>query len=242
MPRCAVPLIAFTLFAFSAVAQEELPAEPRYVPLFPKDFYEGWTFGDWADVAKPQQTDGTPWRLQDGILAGLDKRTWIFSGEDYGDFGLRCEWKLSAGGNAAVGLRFPPTGDPAYEGLVIQLVDDEKYFPNGSFPQQRTGAIYDAVAPRSAAEKPIGEWNSLEITCRGDRLAVSLNGVVVQDVDLAERDKPPRAGRTPLAERPKSGAIGFQNIRGTIQFRNLEIATFDDPPPATEESTSAGSD
>jgi len=215
----------------------ESATAPRYLPLFPKDFYEGWTFGNWADVGQPQQNDGAPWRLQDGILAGLDKRTWIFSGVDYGDFALRLEWKISPGGNAAVGVRFPPAGDPAYTGLAIQLVDHEKYFPNGSFPRQRTGAVYDALPPREAAEKAPGEWNAMEITCLESHLTVSLNGVVVQDVDLSAHDESPGEGRTPLAERPTSGAIGFQNVRGTVQFRNLEIATLDDPPVASDETT-----
>ncbi len=72
-------------------------------------------------------------------------------------------------------------------------------------PEQRR-----AVTPRSAADRPVGDWNEMWIRLRGDRLSVELNGVeVIHDAQLP--GLPPR------------GPVGLQHEHGRIQFRNLWI-------------------
>lgn len=208
--------------------EEETPAERPggengVFPLIEKDSLEGWLFGDWANIGMPPKPSGTPWKYEDGELIGLGKRSWIFSENEFGDFLLTFEWKLSPGANAGVGLRFPPDGDPARQGLEIQLVDEKKHYPSGCRPEQRTGAIYGEVAPSQQAAKKVGEWNMCEITCEGDRVQVTLNGKQVLDVDQAALTSSRQSGGTPLAMRPRQGSIGFQNQSGTLWLRNLKI-------------------
>lgn len=82
-----------------------------------------------------------------------------------------------------------------------------------------------AVTPRTQADKPVGEWNTYEITMKGDRVTVVLNGKKV--IDNAQLPK--IAGR---------GAIGFQHHGGMrdgkwvsppslLQFRNVYIKELD---------------
>ncbi len=204
-----------------------IAAEPTFEPLFPQGQYEGWTFGDWSDVSRPQPTDGAPWRIDDDMLTGLGKKTWIFSGEEFGDFTLRCDWRVLPGGEGGVGIRFAPQGDPAATGLEIQLVDEKKYYPSGAKPEQKTGAVYDELGPaRSAAKKP-GEWNTLEIDCAAERIKVVINDIVVQDINLDKQTAVRRKDRDSLADRPRRGRIGFQNTKGTVQFRTITIKDLD---------------
>jgi putative membrane-bound dehydrogenase-like protein len=72
-------------------------------------------------------------------------------------------------------------------------------------PQQRR-----AVTPSRAADRPIGDWNSMVIRLRGDRLEVELNGV-------------PVITNAQLPGIPPRGPIGLQHEHGRIQFRNLWI-------------------
>jgi hypothetical protein len=72
-------------------------------------------------------------------------------------------------------------------------------------PEQRR-----ALTPRRQADAPIGDWNRMEITLRGERLTVALNGeTVIADAALPGI--------------PVRGPVGLQHEHGRIQFRNLWI-------------------
>ncbi len=158
-------------------------AEDGFAPLFPGDSLAGWKVSDWSNISTPQRVEGTPWKMENGVLYGLNKRTWIVSPKEYGDFVLRFDSKIGKGSNGGIGLRFPLEGDPAYKGMEIQVVDHEVYYRGSSQPQQRTGSIYDEIAAKDAT-KPVGQWNSWEITARGSQVKIILNGQKVIDVDL----------------------------------------------------------
>jgi len=146
--------------------------EDGFAALFPGDSLEGWKVSDWSNLATPQRVSGTSWRMADGVLYGLNKRTWIMSPKEYGDFVLKLETKITRGSNGGIGLRFPPAGDPAYKAMEIQVVDSEVYYRGSSRPNQRTGSIYDEIAPSKEVVRPVGQWNSWEITARGSRVTI----------------------------------------------------------------------
>ena len=198
-----------------------------FVPLFGGDSLEGWKVSDWSDLRTPQKVQGTPWKIEDGVLYGLNKRTWIISPKEYGDFVLRLETKITRGSNGGIGLRFPPAGDPAYTAMELQVVDHEVYYRGSSQPQQRTGSIYDEIAPSKDVVHPPGEWNSWEITASGSRVTIVINGEKVIDADLSRETKARQKKGPALAERPLKGHIGFQNLNGSITLRNIEIKTLD---------------
>jgi hypothetical protein len=83
-------------------------------------------------------------------------------------------------------------------------------------PEVRAG-----VTPRANADKDIGEWNAFEITMKGDRLTVVLNGVTVLE-------------NAQLPDVPARGPIGLQHHGGRkdgvwdsppslVQFRNISV-------------------
>jgi len=217
----------FLLMGIVCCATALQAAGDRFVPLFGNNSLEGWKVSDWSDLRTPQKVKGTPWKIENGILSGLNKRTWIISPKEYGDFVLKLETKITRGSNGGIGLRFPPTGDPAYTAMEIQVVDDEVYYRGSSQPQQRTGSIYDEIAPSKDVVRPPGEWNSWEITARGSRVTIIINGEKVIDTDLSRETKARQQKGPALAKRPLKGHIGFQNLNGSITLRNIEIKTLD---------------
>ena len=202
-------------------------ADEGFVPFFSRDNLQGWKVSDWSDLRTPQKVKGTPWKIEDGILYGLNKRTWLISPKQYGDFVLKFDSKISRGSNGGIGLRFPPEGDPAYKGMEIQVVDHEVYYRGSSQPQQRTGSIYDEIAASKDVTRPVGRWNSWEITARGSQVTIVLNGQKIIDVDLSRETKARQKKGPPLANRPLKGHIGFQNLNGTITLRNIMIKELD---------------
>jgi hypothetical protein len=227
MKRIHFFLISCTLACLFFTDTEVLQAaDYGFSPLFPGDSLSGWNISDWSDLKTAQRVPGTPWKMENGVLYGLNKRTWIFSEKEYGDFVLKLETKISRGSNGGIGLRFPPEGDPAYKGMEIQVVDHEVYYRGRSQPQQRTGSIYDEIAAKDAV-KPVGQWNSWEITARGSQVTIVLNNQTVVDADLSKETKARQQKGSPLANRPLRGHIGFQNLNGSITLRNIMIKELD---------------
>lgn len=147
---------------------------------------------------------------------------WLTSDKEYADFILRLEYRIPAGGNSGVGIRYPSVGDPAHVGMEIQILDDDSPQYRNLKAAQYNGGIYYQSPPKSRAARPPGEWNSYEVRCQGPRIEVRLNGVVIQDVNV-EEFKTGEGGYKPLAERPRRGFIGMQSHGHRVDFRNVEI-------------------
>jgi len=180
----------FRLFLVSILPMSVRAAEenPGFVPLFPKDGVPaGWLVRNWDNVSNSPSTT-VVWKLEKGVLHGSDPRgTWLLSEKEYGDFILEFEWKLGERGNSGTALRAPLYGDPAFDGMELQMVDPRYYPPEMKVtPAELTGSLYKAVAPRAQAYKPT-EWNRYQITCRGASVKVVLNGQEILDVNLEEQ-------------------------------------------------------
>jgi hypothetical protein len=195
--------------------------------LFPKDgIPAGWLVRQWDDVAKP--VTGADWTVKDGVLRPGERRgTWLISEKEYSDFVLEFEIKLTERGNSGVALRAPLKGDPAFDGLELQIAD-ARYNP-GFKPDELTGAIYRAIAPMKQVYKPT-EWNRFKIELRGPRLKVTVNGDVIQDTDITQQmqaSKRHDGSDAPLLkDRPRKGHIGFQHLsrdNEPIQIRGVTL-------------------
>src|SRR5439155_8709631 len=169
----------FAAFAVPAAADDE-----KLVPLFPTDGPpKGWVVTEWSDLAKPAPKTAE-WVVKDGVLtAGKERGTWLVSEKEYTDFVLEFEVKLTARGNSGVALRAPLKGDPAFDGMEFQIAD-LRYNPQAK-DSELTGGIYRAIAPTKQAYKPT-EWNAIKIELKGTRLKGTVNGELVQDVDLSK--------------------------------------------------------
>ena len=153
------------------------------------------------------------------IHTGKGGGGWLMTAKEYGDFELRLEFRVPKGGNSGVALRSPMKGDPAYTGMEIQILDDASH--KGIKEWQHTGSIYGVVAASSVPTKPLGEWNSYRIVCKGSKVMIELNGKTVVDADLAD-SKAKHAKAHPGILRDK-GHLGIQDHGGKVEFRNLFV-------------------
>jgi hypothetical protein len=212
-----------------------LAAESGFTPLFPTDGVpQGWSVRQWNDL-KLSAEAGVHWKVVNGVLHGSEPRgTWLVSDAEYGDFILDFEWKLGERGNSGTALRSPMFGDPAFDGLELQMVDP-RYYPADMTvtPGELTGSLYKAVAPTEQVFKP-EQWNHYTITCRGASVKVVLNDKTILDANLDEQKMPTKrhdnTDAPPLKERPRKGHIGFQELSrggGHVEIRNAKIKILD---------------
>lgn len=226
MPACS-RFLAVAVVLFIVVAAPSANAED-FERLFVDDGEpRGWTVTAWNDLAQPAPDD-VRWRVNDGILQAGDQRgTWLMSEKQYGDFLLEFEIKLTERGNSGVALRAPLRGDPAFDGLEMQVAD-VRYNPAAN-DSELTGGIYRAIAPRKQVYQPT-EWNQFRIELIGSHLKVTANRELIQDVDLATFDQPVKRHddslAPPIKDRPRRGHIGFQHLSRNnepVMIRNVRI-------------------
>jgi hypothetical protein len=204
-----------------------------FTELFSQDGVPSeWMVRRWDDISKPAEK-GAVWKKENGVLQGsIPRGTWLISQKEYGDFILEFEWKLGERGNSGTALRAPLRGDPAFDGLELQMVDPRYYGETKVPPAELTGSLYKAVAPRRQLYKP-GEWNQYRITCRGPLVKVVLNGEMIVDVDLDQQTTPTKrhdgTDAPPLKDRPRKGHLGFQELSrsGRVEIRNARIKTLE---------------
>jgi hypothetical protein len=223
-----LPILALTL----AFAQPVAAADEGFVPLFPKEGPPaGWVVRDWADVSK--EAEGKPvWTVKDGVLTSSgDRGCWFLSEKEYGDFSLEYEFRIGPRGNSGLALRTPAKGDPAFDGMEMQMADF-RYNPKAK-PSELTGGLYRAVAPTEQVYKP-EEWNKVRVTLKGSKITIEMNGKTIQDTDLATHTEKVlrHDGKEapPIKDRPKRGRIGFQNLsrdNGQVEIRNARIKATD---------------
>ncbi len=221
------------IFASAATAT----AEDGFVPLFPEDGPpSGWVVRAWNDVSQPAEGD-PHWNVEDGVLSSGETRgNWLVSEEAYTDFILEYEFKLGPRGNSGCALRAPMAGDPAFDGLELQMADFR--YNTEAKPSELTAGFYRAAAPTEQVYQP-EQWNTMRITLQGSRAVVVLNGTTVQDIDLRDFNESVKrhddSDAPPLAERPRSGHIGFQNLsRGDtpvlIRKARIKVLPAGNPP------------
>jgi hypothetical protein len=133
-----------------------------------------------------------------------------YTGQTFGDCRIRVVFKTtSAASNSGVFVRIAdrPKDEwfAVHHGYEVQICDSQDEY-------HRTGAVYSLSRSASLASRPVGEWNTVEITLDGPHIRVNLNGVAVTDFDPAQ-PAPPRTKEfePERGPRPTAGYIGIQN-------------------------------
>jgi 3-keto-disaccharide hydrolase len=146
----------------------------------------------------------------------------LFTKKEYSDFVFRFEFKLTPGANNGVGIRAPLKGDAAYVGMEIQILDTG--YKGRLQPYQYHGSIYGVVPAKRGFLKPAGQWNSEEITAKGTRIKVVLNGTTIVDADIKKASTPHTLDkRNHPGLKRKKGHIGFLGHGSHVEFRNIRV-------------------
>ena len=204
-------------------AQTPVPTADGFLSLFNGRDLGGWvpvkTTGWWSDTHQPAAGG---WVAQQGeLVCNTSEFVWLKSERAYGNFVLQLEFKLPRDGHSGVYVRCPDKGRLSLAGMEIQIID-ENFAPRlgltRSRAQHNTGAIVGVVGPQRRGTRPTGQWNSMEVSCNGDWVQVTVNGAPASGANMSEEPK--------LRARPRSGCIGLANWRGDANgcaFRNIRI-------------------
>ena len=211
-----------------------LAEDAGWKPLFEKDGAPaGFVVRHWADVSQPAQGNAT-WEVKDGVLRSTgDRGCWLLSEKTYWDFEIEYEFKLGPTGNSGLALRAPMKGDPAFDGMEMQMADFR--YNTKAKDSELTGGLYRALAPTKQVYKP-EEWNKVRVRLEGPRIKVEMNGEVIQDVDLSGQEvavtRHDNSAAPFLKDRPREGHIGFQELSrdgGHVMIRGARLREISSP-------------
>jgi hypothetical protein len=149
----------------------------------------------------------------------------LYTKEEYADFTVRLEFKVPPGGNNGLAIRYPGTGDTAYVGMCeLQVLDDnyEAVTKSKIDPRQAHGSAYGMAAAARGFQRPVGEWNFQEVTVKGSRITVELNGFQILNADLSTVKDFMANSPHPGKDRT-SGHFGFAGHNDPVSFRSIRI-------------------
>ena len=187
-------------------------AEPAFSPLFNGKDLDGW-----------KMTGPGQFVIENGLM------------KTEGGMGL-LYYTRQKFGNCRVRVVFKTASEHANSGVIIRLPDsppDPWYGVHNGYEVQidaggdewhSTGAIYSLSKVTSRQQKPMGEWNTMEIEIRGQVTRISLNGVVVNEFQGSQPVPERKQWYEPVrGPRPDSGYIGLQNHdrNSTVYFKEV---------------------
>ncbi len=150
----------------------------------------------------------------------------LYTKKEYADFIYRFEFQLTAGANNGIGIRAPLEGDAAYVGMEIQVLDNEDSIYKSLHEYQYHGSVYGVLAAKRGFLKPVGEWNTEEITAKGNKITVVLNGTTILDGDITESiAKGTADGKDHPGLKNKTGHLGFLGHGDVVRFRRMRVKT-----------------
>jgi len=184
-----VALIAFTISSPAVSAQK--PGE--WTTLLEGTSMKGW------DVV-----GNANWSVAEGAVQASMGTGFLVTPISYTDFQITADFWVTDDANSGIFIRCedPKTINAmnAYEVNIFDKRPDQTY---------RTGAIVDVAKPLTVVNTG-GKWNTIDITARGPRMTVLINGQKMVDVQDNKHQR---------------GPIALQYGAGTVKFKNVKLRT-----------------
>jgi len=202
MTRVFASFAALLLAGFAVVngvPSANSQSGPGWVQLFDGKTMNGWT----------PMNDEVNWRVEDGALVADKKKgkgnPSLVSNNSYKDFEIYAEFWVSDDANSGIYIRCTdPKNISSRSSYEVNIFDTR---PERDFG---TGAIVQ-VAPATTFLKTGGKWNTIDITARGPRMTVLINGQKMVDAQDTKHTR---------------GPIALQYGAGTVKFKNVRLRTF----------------
>ena len=172
--------------------------QPAYVTSGQADWktiLDGTTLKGWDVVGNAN------WSVAEGAVQASSGTGFLVTPMSYTDFQITADFWVTDDANSGIFIRLqdPKTiaANNSYEVNIFDKRPDQSY---------RTGGIVDVAKPMAMVNTG-GKWNTIDITARGTKLIVLINGMKMVDMD----DK--KYARGPIALQYGAGTVKFKNVR-----------------------------
>lgn len=235
--------IAFLIFFISCKQEKKETSETVVEEMeMPESEWEILFDGTSLDKWKEFQNDavGDVWKIDGDALIYTppsegeeNKNHDLVTRDEYTDFVLSLDWKISEAGNSGVfwGVNEDAKYSTGYQtGPEVQILDNDKHPDAKAGTTHQAGALYDMVSPAEDVTKPIGEWNTMVITVNHKD---NIGSVVLNDTEMVTFPVQGEEWDAMVADSKfagwegfgkfTTGKIGLQDHGNVVAFRNIKI-------------------
>ncbi len=208
-------------------------SQEQWQILFDGTSFDGWHLYGGGEI-------GEQWKLEEGAMVFYPPKERsegasynIVTDDEYTNFVLSLEWKVSEGGNSGVfwGVyEDEKFGRPYQTGPEIQVLDDEGHPDAKNGTTHQAGALYDMVAPSKNVVNPAGEWNKVVLTVNHNvnQGSVVMNGETIVEFPVHGEAWDKMVANSKFADWEgfgiyKTGKIGLQDHGDVVAYRNIKI-------------------
>ena len=241
--RKVIVSIAFLIFFISCKQEKKESSESVVEKIEMREseweiLFDGTSLDKWKEF----QNDavGDVWKIEGDVLIytppseGEEKKNHdLVTRDEYTDFVLSLDWKISEAGNSGVfwGVNEDAKYSTGYQtGPEVQILDNDKHPDAKAGTTHQAGALYDMVSPAEDVTKPIGEWNTMVITVNHKD---NIGRVVLNDTEMVTFPVQGEEWDAMVADSKfagwegfgkfTTGKIGLQDHGNVVAFRNIKI-------------------
>jgi hypothetical protein len=208
--------VQYILIAFVLAVRPSRTVEPvKPIALFNGQNLSGWTY----HLEKPDVKPESVWSVQEGVLrcTGQPAGYLITKENNFENYALTLQWRWPGkGGNNGVLVHVTTPGELGVwpKCFEVQLASGQagEFWVIGTTLEVKNpathveGRQYKTLITQS--ERPLGQWNSMEITCIRDEIQVRVNGYIVNQATKLSQQR---------------GAIALQSEGAPIEFREIML-------------------
>ncbi|WP_456868169.1 3-keto-disaccharide hydrolase [Galbibacter sp. BG1] len=198
-----------------------------------KILFDGTNFDSWHMFNGGEVNDS--WTIKDDamVLTPSENAGNIVTNEEFKNFELSLEWKISEGGNSGFFwgiIEDKKYHEPYQTGPEIQIIDNEKHPDAKNGESHQAGALYDMIAPSEKVARPAGGWNTciLVINHKTNQGSVTLNGTEIVKFPVHGDKWEEMIANSKFKGwdgfgASETGKIGLQYHGDEVSFRNIKI-------------------
>jgi hypothetical protein len=197
-----------------------------WVLLFDGASTNGWTTSDGQVIPEGS------WEIINGCLNTVvgDKGCDIITVNEYSDFELSVDYKITPGCNSGIKYFFTTYENGGNLGNEYQIIDD-KSGEDAMQANHRCGSFYDVLPPIESKKKvnPPGEWNTIRVVAKGKNVQHWMNNVKILkytrgDITFTDAVAKSKFNKVkPPFGTVKKGHILLQYHGGLVSFKNVRI-------------------
>lgn len=204
---------------------------------------EEWTIlfdGGSTDKLRGYKMSGFPdkaWKVEDGALVTITgvPNVDIVTKEEYKNFELVFDWKVSKAGNSGIFFHMLETSahesgngnSPNWlDNFEMQILDDIDF--NDKAPLRSAGSLYDLIVPTNKHLKPVGEYNTSKLIVNGNHVEHWLNGDKIVEYEIGSTEMNNLIAKSKYKDNPvfgksENGLIMFQHHGQQVWFKNIKV-------------------
>lgn len=193
-----------------------------------KLLFDGKSLAGWRGYKTETPPKG--WRAANRELIRDGSGGDLMTAEQFDNFELRLEWKISQNGNSGIIYRIGTDGQyPWSTGPEFQILHNAGH-KDGASPITSAGSNYAVNPPIKDVTKAVGEWNEARVIANGNHVEHWMNGVKLLEYEIGSQDWEARVKASKFATMPgygrvKRGYIALQDHGDVVTYRNIKIRT-----------------